>query len=238
MKLLFAVITCERFRHRADAQRTTWVPLVGDRATVRFFLAKQGREPLPDEIFLDCPDDYNSLPLKVKLMFQWALANGFQKVVKLDDDTCVHADRFLASVPQQSYVGFVNQTPPKPWCSGFAYYVDERAMRIVADAPIPAGEWAEDRFVGGVLHDAGIKPTWDRRYVLLLPPPAQRSYPYSFENVVAVCDCRDGVPRYTQAQLMELAVQSAPAPPPPPVDHSRYCQPHKIWGCPHCFRPA
>ena len=185
MKLLLAIVTCEKFKARADAQRATWVPLVKG-ADVRFFLAKQEREPLPDEVFLDgCPDDYHSLPLKVRLMLQWALANGYQKVCKLDDDTCVHPQRMLAALPTNSYTGFVNQTPPKPWCSGFAYWLDERAMKIVANAEIPTGEWAEDRWVGSVLHDAGIQPLYDRRHCLIIPG---WSVP-DFKRAVAICDC-------------------------------------------------
>lgn len=184
MRLLIAIVTCERFKARADTQRQVWVPAVHG-ADVRFFLAKQAREPRPDEVFLDCPDDYHSLPLKVKMMFTWALANGYTKTLKLDDDTYVHPDRLLASVPPQDYAGFLNATPPKPWCSGFAYWLSETAMRLVASAPIPADEWAEDRWVGSVLHAHGIRPHYDPRYALLIPHWKAPD----FKTVVAVCDC-------------------------------------------------
>jgi len=184
MKILLAVVTCERFKFRADAQRATWVPLVKG-ADVRFFLAKQERDSLPDEVFLDCPDDYHSLPLKVKLMYQWSLANGYTKTLKADDDTLLVPDRLLAAVPPQDYAGYLNGTPPKPWCSGFAYWTSEQAMRIVSEAPIPEGEWAEDRWVGGVLFDHGIKPHWDKRYCLIIP-----GWPMpNLRTAVAVCDC-------------------------------------------------
>ena len=207
MKILVAVVTCDRFKHRADEQRATWVPLVGDRATVKFFLAKQGREPLPDEVFLeDCPDDYNSLPLKVKLTFQWALANGFQQVTKLDDDTYLCPNNFFVGPPSHDYTGFLNATKPKPWCSGFCYTISERAMKIVAEATIPEGEWAEDRFVGGVLHDAGIHPFWDKRYALMLSVNGYWPSSYDLRTSVAICDCRDHVPRYTMPQLHAIAM--------------------------------
>jgi hypothetical protein len=183
-KILIAVVTCERLKERADAQRASWVPRIQG-ADVKFFLAKQDREPLPDEVFLDAPDDYHSLPLKVKLMFQWALANGYQKVMKLDDDTFIAANRIMSAIPPQPYAGFINATPPKPWCSGFCYWVDERCMRILAEAPIPPNEWAEDRWVGGVLHTHGIMPYWDRRYTLRVPGWREPDY----RSAVAVCDC-------------------------------------------------
>lgn len=185
MKPLIAVVTCEKFKSRASIQRVLWVPQVADRADVRFFLAKQERGPLPDEVFLDCPDDYNSLPLKVKLMFTWALANGYTKTLKLDDDTLLLPDRLLADIPPQDYAGYLNATPPKHWCSGFCYWLSERAMRIVTAAAIPENEWAEDRWVGGVLHDHGIKPHWDKRYCLIIP-----KWPMpNLKLAVAVCDC-------------------------------------------------
>jgi|SRR5271157_2420463 len=187
MRPLLAIVTCgdPKFKARADIQRAVWVPLVGDRADVRFFLSKQGRDPLPDEVFLDCPDDYRSLPLKVKLMFAWALANGYAKAMKLDDDTLVIPDRLLDGIPPQDYAGFLNGTPPKPWCSGFCYWLSEEAMRVVASAAIPEGEWAEDRWVGGVLHDHGIHPFYDRRYSLIIPGWSMPN----FKAAVAICDC-------------------------------------------------
>jgi hypothetical protein len=177
-------VTCEKFKARADAQRQTWVPLIRG-ADVRFFLAKQDRDPLPDEVFLDVPDDYKSLPQKVRATYQWALANGYTKTMKTDDDTFVHPVRMMAAVPPQDYVGFLNGTPPKPWCSGFCYWLSETAMRIVAAAEIPADEWAEDRWVGGVLHDHGIKPLYDRRYSLIVPSWRLPD----FRTAVAICDC-------------------------------------------------
>jgi Galactosyltransferase len=183
-KILIAVVTCEKFKARANAQRTSWVPRIQG-ADVRFFLARQPREPLPDEVFLDVSDDYKSLPAKVKAMFQWAVANGYNRTMKLDDDTFVAANRIISAVPLTPYTGFLNATPPRPWCSGFAYWVDEHCMRILSEAPIPPDEWAEDRWVGGVLHTHGIMPYWDRRYALIVPGWRLPD----FNTAVAICDC-------------------------------------------------
>jgi hypothetical protein len=194
MNPLIAIVTCERFKARADAQRRVWTHRAQG-MDVRFFLAKQDREPLPDEVFLDVPDDYHSLPLKVKHMFQWALANGYENTLKTDDDTVINPIRLLAAMPPQDYAGFLNATPPKPWCSGFAYWISGRAMRIMAEASIPEGEWAEDKWVGGVLFDHGIKPHWDRRHGLLIKGWRDPD----FRTAVAICDCRE-----TPAPLDEL----------------------------------
>lgn len=208
-KPLLAVVTCEKFKHRADAQRATWVPLVGDHATVKFFLAKQDRDPSPDEVFLDVPDSYEHLPLKTQAAVKWALENGFDHFVKLDDDTLIMPDRLFAAIPPQDYVGFMNATMPKPWCSGFAYHLSERAMRIVADAPIPQDEWAEDRFVGGALYDHGIHPMHDGRYALILRHWRVNDY----RTVIAVCDCN--VPPIPMHELLGLCAQGYNPPPEP-----------------------
>jgi Galactosyltransferase len=211
VKVLVAVITCEKFKARADAQRATWAK--GARgADVLFFLAKQDREPKPDEVFLDAPDDYHSLPVKVRAMHQWAGSHGYDLIFKTDDDTYVNVPNLLTALPLKDYVGFINFTPPKPWCSGFGYWTSAGASQILSAATIPNGEWAEDRWAGGVLFDHGIRPHADKpqafsgdlmgRYVLILPPNYGMDVDY--KHAVAVCDCR---PRgaFTMQQLHDLS---------------------------------
>jgi hypothetical protein len=207
MKPLLAIVTCERFKHRADAQRATWVPLVQG-ADVKFFLARQAREPESDEVFLDVPDDYHSLPLKVRLMLAWALEQKYDRCAKMDDDTLVVPGRFMPVMLSENrdYYGFLNGTPPKPWSSGFAYVLSERAMRIVSEAAIPEGEWAEDRWVGGVLFDHGIRPHYDPRFALIIPGWRLPD----FKTAVAICDCTgdnahpDSNPPKSMAELQAM----------------------------------
>ncbi len=153
---------------------------------MRFFIGEPiSVDPLPDEVYLEVPDDYEHLPHKVKAGYQWALANGYNKVCKMDSDVCVHPVRLMVAVPPQDYVGFLNGTPPHGWCSGFCYWLSEKALRIAADMDIPEGEWAEDRCVSNALFDHGIKPYWDRRYSLIIPGWALPN----FKTAVAICDC-------------------------------------------------
>jgi Galactosyltransferase len=189
MKILIAVVSCHKHRDRNQAQRDTWIPGIKG-ADVRFFMGEPiSTEPLSDEVYLSIPDDYEHLPYKTKAMIQWALANGYDKTFKVDSDTWIYSDRLMAAVPTESYVGFLNNMPPKPWCSGFSYWLDERAMRIVAAASIPLEEWAEDRWIGGVLHDHGISPYYDKRYAYLKPPMWRVHDP---NTVIAICDAGDG----------------------------------------------
>ena len=186
---LIGIVTCERFKDRADQLRKCWAGRAAHGASIRFFLARQDRPPLPDEVYLDVPDDYPSLPLKVKAMCQWARQNGFSGgLLKVDDDVVdFYPDRLLADTPQQDYVGFLNNAPSPyvPYCSGFSYWLSYRAMTIVADAKIPEGEWAEDRFVGGVLFDAGIRPVHDPRFNYVRRP---HFLPHDPMTVIAVCN--------------------------------------------------
>jgi hypothetical protein len=162
-KILIAVVTCgaDKFRARANAQRATWVKDVGTRADVRYFMAFQaGKVPEQDEVYLDCDDAYPALPYKVRKMLQWALANGYTLVFKTDDDCYVKPDNLLRDLPRGHYVGHLNDTPPV-WISGLGYWLSHRAMKIGAFAEIPKDEWAEDRWMGGVMRAAGIRPVDD-----------------------------------------------------------------------------
>ena len=161
MKILFAIMTCHAYRSRAQAQRETWVKDVPEGVDCRFFLGGSATAQNPDEVILDAPDDYNHLPLKVQAMRRWARERGYDLVLKLDDDVFVAVDRVLANLPTKDYVGRLRGCSgryPAAYCSGFAYWMTAKAM----DAML-AAEWnkdfAEDRFAGNVLFQAGILPT-------------------------------------------------------------------------------
>jgi len=177
--VLIAVVTCESRKAQAEAQRKTWVPLVQN-AVVKFFLAKQNRDPLPDEVFLDVPDDYKSLPLKVQAMIQWAVAHGFQSVFKCDDDCFVFPNRLLDLKPKAEYGG--NVMEPGAWCSGFGYWLGRDALEYLAAAPRPFLALREDRWVGGVLASKGIRPVQ-----VLGIEPSNKPNPCEMLNGQSVC---------------------------------------------------
>jgi hypothetical protein len=170
---LIAVVTCELYVARANACRRTWVTKIAGKADVLFFLAKQDREPMADEVFLDCDDDYHGLPRKVQLTFAWALAHDYTLVFKTDDDVFINPENLLGELPKKPYVGHHNPSNPNDggehekfaaptgWNSGMGYWLNKKAMTYVIAAAIPEGEWAEDRWVGKVLYEQGIKPVND-----------------------------------------------------------------------------
>jgi|GEM_PF-1850349 len=181
MRILIAVLTCHRFRSRADVLRRTWVKdLTG--ADIAFFLGRNEGDPQPDEVWLDVPDDYLSLRKKTQMAFAWSVEQGYDRILKMDDDVYLIPQRLLSTVTRHDYVGRVrgasrqNDAPriygdlEKAFCSGFSYWVSRKAASIIAAAP-DNGDWAEDRFAGNALADKGIFPVATDEF--LLWPPLQ-----------------------------------------------------------------
>lgn len=106
MKTLIGIAGCHKNLARANNQRATWVKDVTDQ-DVRFFAGRPhpNRTPLPDEVWLDCPDSYSERKQKVKAIVRWALDHGYDRLVKIDDDTYVRPER-LTSLGEIDYGGF------------------------------------------------------------------------------------------------------------------------------------
>jgi len=152
--LLYAVVTCEARRAHADAQRSTWTKDVTT-ADVRFFLARQNREPLADEVFLDVDDGYDGLAAKVREVCRWTVARGYTRMLKLDDDVVLFPGRVINPLAAD-YAGWKQEPAFYNYCSGLAYWLSRKAMMVLACAELTA-ETAEDRWVGTTLHNAGIR---------------------------------------------------------------------------------
>lgn len=173
-KLLLAVMSCRTFRdNRVAIQRETWLATPHPDIDVRFFYGRECKfkDWKEDEVQLDCPDDYVNFPLKVQKMVQWARENGYEKVCKTDDDCYGVLDRIVKSVPREGvhYSGRVrgpSGNKPAPYCSGFGYWLDSAAMKIIAEA-----KWdydiAEDRWVANELFKNQILPEPDYRFTVV-----------------------------------------------------------------------
>lgn len=165
MKPLIAIPSCHAFGAARAACKATWIKKWGHLADIRFFIGTPRRRNTKDTIYLDVPDDYDGLPLKVKTIHQWALANGYSHIFKCDDDTFVHIPRLLASgFQREHYVGtrrayFFAQ-------GGAGYWLSAEAMRILQK--FSNQEWAvrkcEDITVGFLLQGK-LPLTYDKRYV-------------------------------------------------------------------------
>lgn len=173
MRILFAIVSCHAFRDtRANMQRATWVKDVPPHVDVRFFVGRrEGYKPLPDEVVLDADDDYKGLVAKTQLMRRWSHEQGYDFVLKLDDDVLLIPERALASGFETfDYMGRLRGPSggfPAPYASGFAYWTSRRAIEATLNAK-PNGDTAEDRFLGNLLLARGIECVADYRYVVTM----------------------------------------------------------------------
>jgi len=180
MKTLIAVTTCHRpeYAPRAQAQRETWVPDAAGFADVMFFYGP----PLDtwpfvnsDEVALfDTDDSYLGRPSKIRSMCRWALREGYDRVLKTDDDTYINMDVLRNVEYQADYVGRPVETRDRTtgktarFASGFAYWLSAKAMNVIANALDLTG--LEDRWVGETLFSADIPLLADPKlYVAAYP---------------------------------------------------------------------
>lgn len=137
-KLLMAVCSCQRdlgLGYHTHI-RNTWAPKVSDMGDVRFFVG--GERPsslLADEVWVDAPDDYDSLPAKMKEIFKYALSNDYSHCFKCDCDTVVCPYLFRQCLFDQCDVmgRFYGGKPGDVGCApaGGGYFLSRKAMEIV-----------------------------------------------------------------------------------------------------------
>lgn len=200
MKVLVAVTNCWMYRKRQEAIRNTWLKDVPSIMDVRFFL---GRRPQPlmcdnglkeDEVQVDVDDGYPGLPAKTRAMCRYAREHGYTHLFKCDDDCYVRLDRLVASeFDKGDYIGRKRGPSgvwPAPYASGFSYWLSRRAFSIVADAQL-TDDPAEDRWVGNVLHRAGMGCVPDYRYVIIMSVRNTCSHtegPRKGNNIITACE--------------------------------------------------
>lgn len=148
---------------RIAAVRETWfrdVATFASHMDAKFFYGvPHNREPLEDEVFLSCPDDYGSLPLKTQAICKWALEHDYQYVLKADDDTIVYVDRLVKELldnPHMEYGGYMHANICTGGCG---YWLGRRAMRQVVNFG-QMEHWAEDVSVGIALERSNISGTF------------------------------------------------------------------------------
>lgn len=201
MKILIAVVSCHSYKYatgdsaghktgknetRATAARETWYKGFDKHRAVKFFYGQGAeREPLPDEVFLDAPDSYYELPAKVKAMFKWALDEGYDYVVKIDDDVYFRPSNFLKFFQPVDYCGYELESDTLKWASGAAYVVSKQAMKLIVDTPWdPTWNSAEDQMVGRILASSGIPLVHDHRYLCCHCPDCIKKY--GLENLITI----------------------------------------------------
>lgn len=177
MKLLIAVKSCQHDLERGDHEviRQTWgkdAEALG--IDVRFFIGRplvgaSEKPHLPDEIRVNCDDDYHSLPYKTREICRWATV--YDHIFLCDTDTCVWPKKLLScGFESYDYVGqitkpfgqtFYYNAPNRDgvpeihnscygWASGgIGYFLSRKAvLKMINEI---ASSWAEDLWVGQVL---------------------------------------------------------------------------------------
>jgi hypothetical protein len=141
---------CKDVNARRAAIRATWKKEF-DRLgiDVKFFLGKtDARTPLFDEVFTDSGDKYHDNSYKLKCMCAYALENGYDYMLRLDDDVYIYPDRIIATEWQQhDYSG----APCGNFLIGAVKFLSRRAMTLIRDSQVT--HWADDGWVGTVMRN-------------------------------------------------------------------------------------
>ena len=179
------MVTCHSRPEFLDAIRRTWAPLVPATADVFYFFGRGAtREPLKNEVFLDCDDSYDGLPNKVQEIMRWAYNHGYDFALKCDDDVVLRPEALLSS-------GFTNNDftgCKEPSCKpgeiktpwGFCYWLSRRSMELVINSPLPGLPGSihshthnnDEAWISTILHYKGIFLSSDERYFLYLGRPS------------------------------------------------------------------
>jgi Galactosyltransferase len=164
-----AIVNCHSREEYSAAIRNTWLPSTPSELDVRFFRGRGAtREPLADEVFLDCRDDYEGLPNKVQEIVRWAHDHEYEYVAKVDDDVVVRPKEWLYGFHRCDFTGCREaackpneiQTP-----YGFFYVLNRKTMELVMNAPLPT-HGNDEAWVSTVLYTNGIFLSHDARYYL------------------------------------------------------------------------
>ena len=163
-RVLIAIVTCKKYAARQQALRDTWVPLAQAAGyDVEFFDGER----------LGVPDDYIHLPLKAKAIFKWAQEHQYDEMLKVDDDTYIqvshihhvdadyagnHCDANDWGRPDLGFPHYKKGTWPHHYITGGAVWFSKKAIQILVDTPLN-NDFADDRWVGQVMADAGILRT-------------------------------------------------------------------------------
>lgn len=149
---------------RQQAVRDTWWKHITPPVVGKFFMGRTATKEheAEDVVILDCGDNYLfDLQVKIQGMCRWALDNGFDVMMKCDDDTFCHPALFpYLAETTVDYGGVIYNS----YCcgGGTGYVFSRRSMDIIANASpklFPEALHWEDRWMGEVLHAAGVEAT-------------------------------------------------------------------------------
>jgi hypothetical protein len=186
--LVVLIMACEANIDRVEKIRKSWAKDLSDQGVSYYFVIGRPDRPAQingDVLYLPCPDNYESLPLKTLEMLRYFTGTLFDYMLKIDDDTILDADWLWPSeFWKHDYIGGIvagqwgvmpdwhfgkcqdeklNTTPywgefVGTWYAGGCGYFISRAYAeaAIAHPEIFAGELYEDKAVGDALRAAGL----------------------------------------------------------------------------------
>ena len=117
-----------------------------------------------DTVLLQIPDDYKHMSYKTRESLRWASTQNFDFIFRCCVDTYIDFPRLMSSgFEQADYTAGGVLQPNNYGIGGPGYWLSKCAAQYVIDSPVT--DWAEDRWVGGILSRNGIRANVDRRYV-------------------------------------------------------------------------
>lgn len=155
-RVLIAILTSDRmpYLRRATACEMTWVRFRPDWATIWTLSGPR----------LGVPDSYSMMSFKTKALFRRAaMTPGWDWLLRVDDDVCVHWGAIKIPEVGLDYVG--PEVPVQPgdkfrYCAGAVTWFSRKAVEALVAGMRPAKNVLEDREIGRVLNKAGIFPTF------------------------------------------------------------------------------
>jgi hypothetical protein len=174
VKILLAIVCCHHRAWATNVIRETWVADIKGRCDYKFFYGAGTHSPIQDdEVILTGDDAYRGLACKVQNICKWTLANGYDGLWKLDDDTYCRPERILkVDVEGKDYIGRINGATDKYHMSRYArggvgYFLSKKSMTCLASQPVPnpniPQDYAEDSWVGRHLTEGGFECVNDGR---------------------------------------------------------------------------
>jgi hypothetical protein len=157
-------LRCTDQQARVNTIRATWLTKLPEGVDYKFFYgtklrdAKRNqrvpdktllREPLADEVFLDCGDQYTENPAKMKAICRWAIEHGYTHILRCDDDTFVYLDRLLAT--DWADFDYSGACATNDFHPGGCMFLSRRMMDLVISSSVTT--YADDVWIGKVARD-------------------------------------------------------------------------------------
>lgn len=176
-KILIAVVNCQSRKVWAQAVRETWKPLLEKAgADVIFFRGSPAQPPGEEDVIqLNCDDSYSGLPAKVKAIICWAFDNGYDYVLKCDDDVVLSPDILKSGFNRHKYSGRGNRPGKFIVPYGFNYWMSRECMQKLYNEPLPISGNDDEKWVAERLHSYGIDLVHSEGYHLYVGLLADRT---------------------------------------------------------------